>query len=206
MSSLGAQPVSSGEFAVYSDACVMGAWIMEFRGGESLTWRKREGPAMGAWIGWLGCEPATRPTIAGQPYLGHQGTQTAEYLSVIHALNAVLAFVRLSGRTPEQVVLHVDNETLEKTLWRDWGTKVLTPHRQLAEKIGHELRDLGVGLAVKLVSVRNVHHKAAHRMSKWAWNQLFYKEQWRPARLPPAEWREREESPDDGHQRRHHLL
>lgn len=55
---------------------------------------------MGAWIGWLDCDPSERPTVAGQAYLGHRGTQTAEYLAAIHALTAALALVQLSSKCP----------------------------------------------------------------------------------------------------------
>jgi len=183
--------IRPGEFAVYSDASVRGDWRLQLTPGKKpVQARKREGPAMGGWIGWLGCEYTDRPTIAGQAFLGSQGTQTAEYLAAIHALNAVLTHLRLCNVKPQAVVLRVDNETVAKTLVEEWRTEVLTRHKRHALKIVEEIRSAGIDLRVEKVSETNKHHKAAHRLSHSAWDQLFFKKAWRPAEHPPADWSE----------------
>lgn len=179
-------PIKPDEFALYSDASVRGDWQLKFRDGapEKAT-RKREGPAMGSWIGWQGCQHTEMPTVVGQAFLGHQGTQTAEYLAAIHALNAVVAHLRLGGAKPAKVVLRVDNETVAKTLLQQWKTDALTRHKQYAFEIGREIRAAGIDLSVEKVSETNKLHKAAHRLSHAAWDQLLYRKEWRPAADPP---------------------
>jgi ribonuclease HI len=180
---------SRGQFIVYSDASIKGDWIRRFSSsGKRAPQRKREGPAMGAWIGWCDCEPSARPTVAGQAYLGVQGTQRAEYLAAIHALGAVLTHVRLNRLQPLELVLCVDNVTVVKTLLTEWATSALRPHWELADRIGRELAAEGISVFINEVSEKHAQHKAAHRMSRSAWDQLFFREEWRPATHPPAEW------------------
>lgn len=74
---------------------------------------------MGAWIGWHDCDPSSRPTVAGQAFLGKRGTQQAEYLAAVHGLQAVLAYADLEI-VPEQLILHVDNKWLANVLEGFW--------------------------------------------------------------------------------------
>jgi hypothetical protein len=46
--------------------------------------------------------------VAGQAFLGEQGTQRAEYLAAIYGLAAALTYARLST-VPDRLVLLVDN-------------------------------------------------------------------------------------------------
>ena len=170
--------VVAGVLKLYTDASIMGDFISFDRHGNRV--RSRVGPAMGAWIGWHDCEASARPTIAGQAFLGEQGTQRAEYLAAIHALAAVLAYARLN-KAPSELLLHLDNTTVVKTLVSEWGANVLARHRDVANRLGTEMLELGIAPRVRQVSEGHPEHKQAHRMSKNAWNQVFSDASWRPA-------------------------
>ena len=79
----------------------------------SKRMRSRRGPGFGAWCGWHGEDLAAGPTFAGQAYLENDdGTQTAEYLAVIHALGGAVAYgeARRERLRPDEVRLYVDNK------------------------------------------------------------------------------------------------
>lgn len=181
--------MGNGELNLFSDASIQGSYV---RHGAAIT-RSRRGPAMGAWIGWHDCDPTSRPTVAGQAYLGVQGTQRAEYLAAIYSLHSVLAYSRIR-QPPATVVLHVDNKTVANVLVGVWEARALSPHNDLAQEVARALADIGATPQVVLVSERHAHHRAAHRMSKSAWNQLFYETSWRPAVRPPDEWHDGSQS------------
>ena len=140
---------------------------------------------MGAWIGWHDCDPSSRPTVAGQAFLGKRGTQQAEYLAAIHGLQAVLASADLEI-VPEQLILHVDNKWLANVLEGFWVADKLRSYDRHAKQIVSALEALGVEFFVDRVSEGHAQHKAAHRMSKAAWNQVFDELTWRPAPRPSA--------------------
>ena len=83
--------VNPGEFAVYSDASVRGDWIAAFARGQAPAYRrKREGPAMGAWISYaLGSIRDDMPAFVvlpdpkGLPY-NNQGNFSSGFLPVKH--------------------------------------------------------------------------------------------------------------------------
>jgi ribonuclease HI len=174
----------SGEFALFSDASVRGAYLS--RSSRGKPQRRRNGPAMAAWIGWWGCSPTSRPTVAGQTYLGYQGTNRAEYLAAIHALHAVLAYVRFFRQRPTTVELRLDNECVVKTLRGVWKGRELARHLAMADEVRAALSDLCITVNVAEVSKTNRHHKAAHRLSTSAWDQVLYKTEWRPENEPPG--------------------
>lgn len=140
---------------------------------------------MGAWIGWHDCDPASRPTVAGQTYLGVRGTQQAECLACVGGLHAVLAYARIERTPPEQLVLHVDNEWLANVLKGEWHASDLRAYHQHAEEVISALRELGIEFMVEHVTERHPQHKIAHSMSKSAWNQVLHQTTWRPAAKPP---------------------
>jgi ribonuclease HI len=175
--------IAPGEFALYSDACIRAGWRHYSVGGKPQP--KRYGPAMGAWIGWLGCPPRTRPTVAGQAYLGQHGNNKAEYVAAIHALQAVLVHARLKQIAVERVVLRVDNEVVAKTLKHEWATTDLTPHRVLAEETKAEMEAAGTKVEIQQVSRTNHEFRRAHTMSQQAWDQVLVKTEWRPPKKPP---------------------
>src|SRR4051812_7336952 len=99
-----------GTLELYTDASVQGErWQRVMRSGKWQTRRSRIGPSMVGWIGWHDCEPATRPNVAGQAYVGRRGTQGAEYQALISGLHATLAYVCTTGTKPERVVVGIDN-------------------------------------------------------------------------------------------------
>jgi hypothetical protein len=95
--------------------------------------------------------------------------------------------LKLNNTDASRVVLRVDNKTLAKTLLGEWKTGILTPHRELAEKVGQELRARSIEVVVEEVSETNREHRHADRMSKQAWNQVFFKKEWRPQEHPPEQ-------------------
>lgn len=103
----------------------------------------------------------------------------------IHGLQAVLVYAELET-APDQVILHVDNAPVAKVLSGTWVADKLRPYDQMATEVISELEALGIEFFVDHVPERHVHHRAAHRLSKNAWNQLFYEMRWRPPPRPPA--------------------
>jgi ribonuclease HI len=144
---------------------------------------------MAAWIGWHDCDPSTRPSLAGQAYVGNQGTQRAEYLAVVHGLQAVLVYARLRSK-PAHVILHVDNKTVAHTLKGVWTARGLKPYDDMARELITSLEARGIEVCIDHVAEKHPHHKAAHRMSKNAWHQLF-QDSWRPVAKPPVSWSSR---------------
>lgn len=82
----------------------------------------------------------------------------------------------------------MDNETVAKTLRGEWATATLTPYRKLANGVRSELEEAGLVVRIEEVSETNKYHRAAHRMSHAAWDQLLYKEEWRPTAEAPKAW------------------
>lgn len=111
-----------GQLDVYTDASVMGQSYRLVSTGTSVrAVKSRVGPAMGAWIGWHDCNPATRPTIVGQAYLGRRlGTQGAEFLALIHGLHAALAYAKTTAESLDRLVLSVDNHPVERIMNQAW--------------------------------------------------------------------------------------
>jgi hypothetical protein len=142
---------------------------------------------MGAWIGWHDGDPSSRPTVAGQAFLGKRGTQQAEYLAAIHGLHAVFAYAKVET-VPEQLILHVDNKWTANVLQGFWVADKLRAYDRLAGQIVSALQGLGVEFFVERVSEGHTQHKAAHRMSNTAWNQVFDQKTWQPAPRPAAPW------------------
>lgn len=177
--------MARGVFKLFTDASIQGPWRGRLTGDHWQWSRTRVGPAMGAWIGWHDCDPSSRPTVAGQAFLGKRGTQQAEYLAAIHGLQAVLAYADLEI-VPEQLILHVDNKWLANVLEGFWVADKLRSYDRHAKQIVSALEALGVEFFVDRVSEGHAQHKAAHRMSKAAWNQVFDELTWRPAPRPSA--------------------
>jgi len=171
----------AGVLDLFTDASVKGGFVLR-RTGVS---RDHIGPAMGAWIGWHDKDPSTRPSVAGQAFLGRQGTQRAEYLAAIHGLQAVLAYARV-GPKPDRLILHVDNGTVVKTLHGEWTAWQLRPYYEAAVDLIGGLAALGIGFQVESVSEKHPQHRLAHRMSRSAWNHVFFETTWRPPSKPPA--------------------
>jgi ribonuclease HI len=176
-------PCRPGRFDLYTDASVEGRWLVA-KGSSVAHGRSRNGPAMGAWIGWHDCEHTDRPTVAGQAYLGLRGTQSAEYMAAAHGLNAVLTYAQVAADAPADVVLHVDNQTVFKQLNREWAVSLMANYVRTVRAPIASLEAMGVVVAVVQVSEKDPVHKHAHRLSRTAWNQVFADQSWRPRGKP----------------------
>jgi ribonuclease HI len=182
--------VSRSTLYIYTDASIKGRFWPRFQRYKLTIEPTRNGPSMGAWIGWHDCEVTERPDVAGMAYLGEHGTQSAEYMALIHGLHAVIAYQNATRkrRQLDAVVIGTDNATVANQLNRRWDVKKMRDYYDTARHAIGRLEDVGIDVFVDKVAETNRCHKIAHRMSRQAWNQVLVQKDWRPPDQPP-DWK-----------------
>jgi ribonuclease HI len=169
----------AGMLSLYTDASIRGRLLPP----PSKPNRTRVGPAFAAWAGWHDSDHAERPTLAGQTYIGTHGTQTAEFMAVIHGLGAVLGHYepRRESVRPAELKLHVDNRCVYMLMVGEWTAKDLAPFFRVATSLTARLFGMGIEVGVVKVPETDTTHKVVHTMSKNAHKQVLAREEWRPS-------------------------
>jgi hypothetical protein len=164
---------------LYTDASVRGRLLPK----GSKPNRTRNGPAFAAWAGWHDCASTERPTLAGQAYIGMHGTQTAEFMAVIHGLSGALGHYepRRDSLRPETLNLHVDNRCVYLLMIGEWKPDYLAPFYRVARGLTSRLFGLGIEVGVIKVAETDATHKIVHTMSRNAHKHVLTREGWRPS-------------------------
>jgi ribonuclease HI len=183
----------AGTLNLYTDASVRGRLLPK----GSKPNRTRIGPAFAAWAAWHDSDPTERPTLAGQAYIGTHGTQSAEFMAVIHGLSAVVGHYGPRRETvrPDALRLHVDNRCVYMIMVREWIARDLAPFFRAATDLTARLFGMGIEVGLVKVAETDATHKLVHTMSKNAYKQVLTREDWRPGDDRPEPVRKPAPSP-----------
>lgn len=160
---------------LYTDASIKGDFY-------SPRQRRKKGPATGAWCAWDHQDFSQRPLFSGSAFLGDPlGPQQAEYEALILGLQATNSFLA-SRRSPAlEVIVHVDNKCVAKTMNCTWTAWELRERHERAQAEIAKLGSYVMNTEIELVKSSNAGVKVAHTMTRTGWSTALPKKEWRPS-------------------------